>query len=122
MLGVTDIIVAGHTLCGGVAASLTVKNYGPLEAYLSEIRHLSNTHSATLSGLTGDAKTNKLVELNVEQQVMNVIGTPFVQKAWNASKTLRVHGVVYDLSTGTLTNQNITKQSTSDVPDSLKVL
>ena len=122
VLKVTDIIVAGHTLCGGVAAALNVNDYGPLEAYLSEIRHLSNTHSTELSALTGDAKTNRLVEINVEQQVSNIAGTRFAQLAWNRSQTLNIHGVVYDLGTGTLTNRNVTKTGLSDVPASLKIL
>ena len=105
-----------------MAAALTVSDYGPLEAYLSEIRHLSNTHSTELSALTGDAKTNRLVEINVEQQVNNIAGTRFAQLAWNRSQTLNIHGVVYDLSTGLLTDRNITKSSISDVPASLKIL
>ena len=123
VLGVQDILVTGHYGCGGVKAALTVQNFGPLEAYLSDLRHLSNQNSATLDALaTIDDKVKKLVEINVAQQVINVAATPFVQTAWANNQTLRVHGLIYDMQTGLLINQNITKSASSDVPASLDVI
>ena len=98
VLGVTDIIVAGHYGCGGVNAALTVSDYGMLEFYLSRIRHISLQNSAELNAISDSTlRLNRLVELNVHQQVLNVAASPFVQKAWAKNQTVNVHGVVYNL-------------------------
>ena len=123
VLGVTDIIVAGHYGCGGVAASLNTVDYGMLEFYLGRLRHISQQNSAELSNITNSTdKINRLVELNVHQQVLNVASSPFVQQAWARNQELRVHGMVYSLENGTLINLNNTKSSLADLPSALAIV
>ena len=114
--------MAGHTKCGGIGAALTTTNYGPLEHYLSEIRHLRNVHATELNAITDTtARTNRLVELNVAYQVMNVAASQFAQKKWNSGGTLRVHGVVYSLDTGIITNLGVTIDSLTGVDAALRL-
>lgn len=123
VLKVTDIIVAGHYGCGGVGAALTKTNYAALEFYLSRLRLIYYRNKAELDAISDStSKTNRLVELNVMQQVTNVIGSHFVQAAWHRGQTVRVHGLVYDMSTGRLNNLYTTKHQLSDVPSSLAVV
>ena len=83
VLKVTDILVAGHYGCGGVKASVTKFDHGPLEAWLSQLRRLRHKHAEELRKFDkADDEARRLVELNVKEQVMNVASTPFVQKAW----------------------------------------
>ena len=122
VLKVTDILVVGHYGCGGVKASLTVSDHGMLEFYLSRLRHLSRQHATELNALSIiDEKTNRLVELNVDQQVLNVAAMPFVQNAWAIGQTVRVHGLVYNMQNGLLINRNNTMYQLSQLPASLAI-
>ena len=87
VLKVTDILVAGHYGCGGVKASATKFDHGPLEAWLSQLRRIRHKYSKELSKYnTIDDEAKRLVELNVQEQVMNVATTSFAQKAWKAGQ------------------------------------
>ena len=123
VLKVTDILVAGHYGCGGVKASVTKFDHGPLEAWLSQLRRLRHKHSEELSQFTTvDDEARRLVELNVREQVTNVASTPFVQKAWKAGQEVRVHGVIYDMETGYLIDQGITMYKIDQLPEELRVV
>ena len=63
-----------------------------------------------------------MVELNVAEQVHNVAGTPFVQRAWKAKQELRIHGVVYDMETGKLIDLGLTMHKLDQVPELLRVV
>jgi len=83
VLGVKDIIVAGHTKCGGIAASLTTFNFGPLEHYLSRLRKIRANYADNFIGAKNiKEETEILVQINVREQVLNVASIPFVQNAW----------------------------------------
>ena len=86
-LKVTDILIAGHYGCGGISASLQRKDYGPLNAWLIQLKRLRHTYAKELSKYKNPKKEAKrLVELNVQEQVMNTVSTPFVQRAWKAGQ------------------------------------
>ena len=118
VLKVTDIIVAGHYGCGGVKAAVTKFNHGPLEAWLSKLRRIKHKHAKSFSHLTtADDQANLLVEINVKEQVFNVASTPFVQQAWKSGQELRIHGAVYDMTTGRLVDMHLTMHSIQQLPD-----
>ena len=123
VLKVTDILVAGHYGCGGVKASATKFDHGPLEAWLSQLRRIRQKYSKELSKYSNvKDEAKRLVELNVQEQVMNVASTPFVQRAWKNGQELRVHGVIYDMATGKLIDQKLTMYELDQVPRELRVV
>ncbi|MEY4898088.1 MAG: hypothetical protein RL525_1481 [Bacteroidota bacterium] len=102
-LEVKHIIVCGHTGCGGVKASLTNKDYGLLNKWLRNLKDVYRLHKDEVEAETNiDDKVNKLVEMNLIEQVGNVVKTSIVQKAWKQHKRPHVHGWVYEMETGLL--------------------
>jgi len=102
-LEVKHIIVCGHTGCGGVKASLTNKDYGLLNKWLRNLKDVYRLHKDEVEAETNiDDKVNKLVEMNLVEQVGNVVKTSIVQKAWKQHKRPHVHGWVYEMETGLL--------------------
>jgi carbonic anhydrase len=101
VLKVKHIIVAGHYGCGGVAAALSNKQFGIIDNWLRHIKDVYRLHSHELDRITDETqKINRLVELNVSEQVYNLCKTSIVQNAWMDRTDLEVHGWVIDLSTG----------------------
>jgi carbonic anhydrase len=102
-LEIPHIIVCGHYGCGGVRAALTHRNFGLLNKWLRNIKDVYHTHTQELSLLDeGEQRSNRLVELNVIEQVHNLTRTSIVQKAWHKHKRPTVHGWVYEMKTGKL--------------------
>jgi carbonic anhydrase len=102
-LEVKHIIVCGHTGCGGVKASLTNKDYGLLNKWLRNLKDVYRLHKDEVEAETNiDDKVNKLVEMNLIEQVGNVVKTSIVQKSWKQHKRPHVHGWVYEMETGLL--------------------
>jgi len=101
VLKVKHVIVAGHYGCGGVAAAMSHKQFGLIDNWLRNIKDVYRLHSHELDRITDEtAKLNRLVELNVVEQVYNLCKTTIVQNAWGARADLEVHGWVIDLGTG----------------------
>jgi carbonic anhydrase len=116
VLKVKHVIVAGHYGCGGVAAALTNKQFGLIDNWLRNIKDVYRLHSNELDRITDqETKINRLVELNVTEQVYNVCKTTIVQNAWKERTDLQVHGWVIDLKTGLVKDLGVS----SDSPDSL---
>lgn len=102
-LEVKHIIVCGHTGCGGVKAALTNMDYGLLNKWLRNLKDVYRLHKDEVEAETDmDSKVNKLVEMNLIEQVGNVVKTSIVQKAWKQHKRPHVHGWVYEMETGLL--------------------
>jgi len=107
-LKVKHIIVCGHYECGGVKASMLQEDLGLLNNWLRYIRDVSRLHQEELDAISDEAKRyDRLVELNVLEQCINVIKTAFVQKSYVNSGYPLVHGWVYDLKTGLIKDLNI---------------
>lgn len=101
VLKVKHVIVAGHYGCGGVAAALTNKQFGLIDNWLRNIKDVYRLHSHELERITDhETKVNRLVELNVTEQVYNVCKTTIIQNAWKERTDLHVHGWVIDLKSG----------------------
>jgi carbonic anhydrase len=117
ILGVTDIIVCGHYGCGGIMAALNNKPLGLIENWLRNIKDVYRLHQRELDAIKNkDKRAERLVELNVIEQVFNLSKTSIVQGAWGAKKKLSVHGLVYDLKTGILTDIDTTFSDMSEIP------
>lgn len=106
-LKVNHVVVCGHYACGGVKAAMQSKDLGILNPWLRNIRDVYRLHKNELNTIDDeDKKYDKLVELNVQEQCINLIKTATVQKAYR-SRNLRVHGWVFDVHTGRLIDLNI---------------
>jgi carbonic anhydrase len=100
-LKVKHIIVCGHYGCGGVKASMTKHNFGIINKWLRNIKDVYRIHQHEIDTLSTDqARVDRMVELNVIEQVMNLAKTSIVQKAWKESMTPHLHGWVYGLNDG----------------------
>jgi len=109
VLKVKHIIVAGHYGCGGVAAALSRKQFGIIDNWLCHIKDVYRFHSEEIDAIDDDEqKVNRLVELNVAEQVFNLCTTSIVQNAWKERDDLAVHGMVIDIATGELIDLDIT--------------
>ena len=107
-LKVKHIIVCGHYNCGGVKAAMSAQDLGILNPWLRNIRDVYRLHVAELDAIQDqNARYNRLVELNVQEQCVNVIKTAAVQKAYDETGFPLVHGWVFDLKTGLLKDLEI---------------
>lgn len=103
VLEVKHIIVCGHYGCGGVNAAMGNKSVGLIDNWLRHIKDVYRLYKDELNGIDDTkARGNRLVELNVQEQVMGLAKTSIVQNAWAQGKFLQLHGIVYDLSNGLL--------------------
>ncbi|OYU64868.1 MAG: carbonate dehydratase [Cytophagaceae bacterium BCCC1] len=100
-LNVSHIIVCGHYGCGGVKAAMTRHNYDLINKWIRNIKDVYRMHRDKIDYQTKpEERLNKLIELNVEEQVMNLAKTSIVQRAWKAKKSPEIHGWVYSLEDG----------------------
>lgn len=107
-LHVKHIIVCGHYNCGGVLAAMQPKDMGILNPWLRNIRDVYRLHQNELDAIQDEhARYNRLVELNVQEQCINVIKTAVVQKSYLKNQYPVVHGWVFDLETGVLNDLEI---------------
>jgi carbonic anhydrase len=101
VLKVKHIIVCGHYGCGGVKAAFSQKSYGMINKWLRNIKDVYRLHYDEIQAFeTEDLKINRLVELNVIEQVMNLAKTSIVQTAWKNEQQPHLHGWVYGLDNG----------------------
>lgn len=101
-LKVKHIVVCGHYDCGGIRAAMEHENLGILNPWLDNIRDVYRIHHSKLSIIKDiDERYNRLVELNVVEQCINVAKIPEVQEAVT-DKKLTIHGWVFDIKTGRL--------------------
>ena len=102
VLKVDHIIVCGHHGCGGVKAAMENAQLGLIDNWLRHVQDVIHAHEALLSTLEDDKRLDRLCELNVIEQVLNVGRTTIVQGAWQRGQELVVHGWIYGLEDGLL--------------------
>ncbi|MDO6736872.1 carbonic anhydrase [Wenyingzhuangia sp. 2_MG-2023] len=113
-LKVKHVVVCGHYYCGGVKAAMQSADLGILNPWLRNIRDVYRIHRDELNAIENeDERYNRLVELNVQEQCVNVIKTSQYQKAF-ADRQVVVHGWVFDIHSGKLIDLKI------DFEDKLK--
>lgn len=106
-LKVNHIVVCGHYYCGGVKAAMQPSDLGILNPWLRNIRDVYRLHKEELNAInTEDERYNRLIELNVQEQCINLIKTAAVQQA-HRERGLLVHGWVFDIRSGRLIDLKI---------------
>jgi carbonic anhydrase len=110
-LKVKHVVVCGHYNCGGVKAAMQSADLGILNPWLRNIRDVYRLHNKELNDIQDEGERyNRLVELNVQEQCVNVLKTSVVQRAYR-DRGLTVHGWVFDVSTGRLIDLKIDFES-----------
>ncbi len=101
VLEVKHIIVCGHYNCGGVKAAMTKHSYGLINKWIRHIKDAYRLHESELTCIHDEhQRLNRLIELNVREQVYHLAETSIVQGAWAKRKAPHLHGWVYDLNDG----------------------
>ena len=109
VLKVKHIMVVGHYGCGGVSAAVDGKRRGLVDHWLHPIREVRRRHRRELDAIADTrARADRLCELNVIRQVINVASDVIVQEAWARGQDLLVHGWVYSLANGLVTDLDVT--------------
>jgi carbonic anhydrase len=112
VLDVEHVIVCGHYGCGGVQAALQHSRLGLIDNWLRHVQDVMKKHRAKLDLIADPVqRLNRLCELNVIEQVLNVCETTIVQSAWDRGKALEVHGWVYGLNDGLLKDLSVCVKS-----------
>lgn len=116
VLKIKHIIVCGHYDCGGIRAAMTSESFGLANKWLRNIKEVYAEHEKELLAIEDQtARENRLVELNVMEQVRNLAKTAFVQRAWK-KREVDIHGWVIDLATGYIKELPIEFKSPKDLP------
>jgi len=109
VLKVQHIIVCGHYACGGIQAAMSNKSLGLIDNWLRHIKDVYRTYAEELEGISDSKKRyERLVELNVKQQVYNLCKTSIVQSAWQKGEFPYIHGWVYDVHDGIVKDMDVT--------------
>ncbi|MBX2952387.1 MAG: carbonic anhydrase [Leadbetterella sp.] len=100
-LKVEHVIVCGHYNCGGVKAAMSNQNFGIINKWVRNIKDVIRLHRDELEAITDEqGRFDRLVELNVQEQVFNLAKTSIIQQAWKNRQGPHLHGWVYGLKTG----------------------
>ena len=115
VLHVKHVIVCGHYGCGGVIAAMSNKDNGFVNNWLRNIKEVYEKHRLELEAIPNlKDRENRLVELNVIEQVHNLAQTKVIQQAWK-SRTLQVHGWVYGFDDGLIKDLNVMVDELGDL-------
>ncbi|QFU01662.1 Carbonic anhydrase 2 [Halomonas sp. THAF5a] len=104
VLKVKHIMIVGHYGCGGVKAAVTGDECGMVDYWLHSVRELYSRHRGDLESLPLGEQVDRMCELNVQAQVDNLCRTKILQRAWQRGQALAVHGWVYGLNDGRVTD------------------
>lgn len=118
VLKIEHIIVCGHFGCGGVKAAYENTRFGLIDNWLRHIQDIKRDHQRELDKLdTHEEKLDKLCEINVIEQVLNVGETTILQDAWLREQDIAIHGWIYHLSDGIFQDIKVTINSLEELAD-----
>lgn len=118
VLKVKHIIVCGHYGCGGVQAAMNNESYGIIDNWIRHIKDVFRHNKEELKQIKDmDQRFNRFVELNVQEQVSDLAKTSIVQTAWKNGQELSLHGWVYGLNSGYVTDLEVNYSSNKDLPE-----
>ncbi len=118
LLKVKHILVFGHYGCSGVHAALTDKRVGLADNWLRHVKDVHQKHERYLGEMIPTPKRqDRLCELNVIEQVVNVCETTIVQDAWTRGQDLTVHGWAYRLETGLVNDLGMSSSSIEEMTE-----
>ena len=113
VLRVKHVIVCGHYGCGGVKAALDEAKLGLIDNWLRHVQDVARVYEPELEGLAGDARVDRLCELNVIDQARHVCETTVVRDAWARGQELDVHAWIYGLHDGRLRDLGFTQDGST---------
>ncbi|HEY9004314.1 MAG TPA: carbonate dehydratase [Mucilaginibacter sp.] len=121
VLHVKHVIVTGHYGCGGVLAAMSNKEFGLIDNWLRHIKDVYRIHAKQLDAISDETeRANRLVELNVIENVYNLCKTSIVQNAWKNGQDLSVHGWVYSLATGKISDMKVSTSNNDKLDNVFK--
>lgn len=116
VLHVKHIMVVGHYGCGGVRAALLKQRFGLIDNWLRHIQDIHQRYQAIVESAGSiEKQIDRLCELNVIEQTLNVCETTIIQDTWARGESLDVHGWIYGLNDGIIRDLNITMNSPDDM-------
>ena len=117
-LKVKHVIVCGHYGCGGVKAAMGNSSIGIIDNWIRHIKDVYRFHQEELDAIEDEKERfNKFVEINVKEQVLDLAKTSIVQNAWNSGQELTLHGWVYGLNDGYVTDLGVNFSCDKDLDD-----
>jgi carbonic anhydrase len=117
-LKIKHVIVCGHYGCGGVKAAMGNTSIGIIDNWIRHIKDVYRLHHQELNAIADENdRFNRFVEINVIEQVFDLAKTSIVQSAWNSGQELSLHGWVYGLNSGFVTDLNVNFSSNKDLDD-----
>jgi carbonic anhydrase len=118
VLKVKHIIVCGHYGCGGIKAAMNNNSFGIIDNWIRHIKDVYRLHKSELNVIEDETERfNKFVELNVKEQVSDLAKTSIVQVAWRNGQDLTLHGWVYGLNSGYVTDLDVNYSCNKDLSD-----
>ncbi|MCL9770067.1 carbonate dehydratase [Flavobacterium sp. HXWNR69] len=118
VLKVKHVIVCGHYGCGGVKAAMGNTSVGIIDNWIRHIKDTYRFHQQELDAIEDEnERFNKFVEINVREQVMDLAKTSIVQNAWKNGQELTLHGWVYGLNDGYVTDLDVNFSCDKDLDD-----
>jgi carbonic anhydrase len=112
ILKVRHIILCGHYGCTGVHAAMTKHRIGLSDNWLRHVQDVAARHDAELRTIADEKlRHRKLCEMNARDQVQNIVQCTAVQEAWERGQPLEVHGWIYDLKDGLLTDLGVSRSA-----------
>jgi carbonic anhydrase len=116
VLKVGHIIVCGHYGCGGVLAAMRDDKLGLIDNWLRHVQDVRSKHRDQLDALPNDTyRHNRLCELNVIEQAVNLAQTTVVREAWTRGQSLTLHGWIYDIHDGLIRDLSVTCTSEAEL-------
>ncbi len=116
VLQVKNIIVCGHYGCGAIRAALENRELGLIDNWLRHIQDVMHKHEGHLARISTERERwDRLAELNVIEQLMNVSRTTIVRQAWAQGHALALHGLIYSISDGLLRNLEVSGASEEEL-------
>jgi carbonic anhydrase len=116
VLRVEHVIICGHYGCGGVRSALLNSRLGLIDNWLRHVQDVVKKHAPLLERLPDEQeRVDKLCELNVIEQVVNVAQTTVIQSAWDRGQELEIHGWIYRISDGLLHDLGVWAKSPEEL-------
>jgi len=116
VLKVKHVIVCGHYGCGGIKAAMGNGSFGIIDNWIRHIKDIYRLNKEKLVAIEDETERfNKFVELNTKEQVLNLAKTSIVQNAWKDGQELSLHGWVYGLNSGYVTDLEVNFSKNDDL-------
>jgi carbonic anhydrase len=116
VLKVKHVLVCGHYGCGGIKAAMGNDSVGIIDNWIRHIKDVYRHNKAELDGIADETdRFNRFVEVNVKEQVSDLAKTSIVQNAWKHGQELYLHGWVYGLNSGYVTDLGVNYSSNDDL-------